>query len=646
VSAKINTALNFDQLEGDFALAMSSSDSIYRTNATTTASTKVGTALPGATVALRGGIVSESFLVANPLADLSASMTVSAGLIYKAAGSPSTIYDGFSLATVVSKQVTAATADTLYAQVVPSNNSTVSSGTVAVRPNQTYTVRVGASTGSASVSGAVINVALSGPTLTLPNSYVSINGGAATTSYPAELSVTTAANGFGTFTVTTFGLTAGQQITASATLGNVTAAVLTLVATTPVYSISNDYDQYATTPGSAVTVGFAVKDQWGVSSPRTDQRIQVTRGGTGFNYAETVSNVAVTSGKASFVFTPAPAAATGSAKVNTVLQRYNQDLGIWQADGNAGAEVTVTVTSTGAVFSTASAILSQSASISYSVSDGVFVWTPAVTVKATGPGVDVAVSAPGLFVENVATEVTASGAITGRSNASSEAQFRFASNKAGTYTVTYTLNGSSTTSTIVISPAASTSGTAISFNTTSVPAGSTRTITGTLVDREGNPVETTGDAVISVVYEGDGIVVGNLPTETDEDGEFKFSILVGSNDSGTATVTASYYKSGVTATAKAAVLTVVHSIAIGGTTATTPAADQKLTVGSFKGFVAIYALNYTGQKLSARVAGKWLVVDSLTRFQRVVRNTGAAIPIVVQLYIDGEFVRTENIVTK
>jgi hypothetical protein len=94
------------------------------------------------------------------------------------------------------------------------------------------------------------------------------------------------------------------------------------------------------------------------------------------------------------------------------------------------------------------------------------------------------------------------------------------------------------------------------------------------------------------------------------------------------------------------VLTATQQVTIGGAAVAAPATDQKLTVGSFKGFVAIYALNYTGQKLSAKVAGKWLVVNSLTRFQRVVRNTGAAIPIVVDLYIDGKMVRTENIVTK
>lgn len=78
----------------------------------------------------------------------------------------------------------------------------------------------------------------------------------------------------------------------------------------------------------------------------------------------------------------------------------------------------------------------------------------------------------------------------------------------------------------------------------------------------------------------------------------------------------------------------------------TEGANQKLTIGSFKGYVAIYALNYTGQKLSAKVAGRWIVQDNLSQFQRITRNTGAGFNIKVDLYIDGKFVRTENIVTK
>jgi trimeric autotransporter adhesin len=642
VSALVNTALNFDQLPGRFFLAMSSSDTIY----TGPASVLKGDLKTGAQVKAGAGVVSQSFTVASPLSDLSASMTVSAALRYTTGTSAADIYAGSLIGSVQNKVATAASTDTLYTQVVASNHVTMSAGTVAVRPNQTYTVRVGASTGSSSVSGAVISVAFSGAALSLPNKTISINGAAATTSYPTAMSVTTGANGFATFTLTTFGFVAGNQVAMVASQGNTATSTLTLVATAPVYTVVNDYDLYSTTPGTAVTIGFSVEDQWQVKSSRTDQRIQVTRGGTGFNYGTaTVSEIAVVGGEGSFSFTPAPAAKTGSAKVNTALQVYNQDTANWDAGGNAGAEITVDVTSTSALFSTASAVLSKSASISYSVSDGVFVWTDTVTVTGTGAGVDVAVSAPGLFIQNTATDATASGAITARTNGSKQVGFKFASNIAGTYTVTYVLAGNSTTSTIVISPAASTSGKAISFDTTSIGSGSTKTITGTLVDMFGNPVLTTGSATILVTYVGTGIVVGSMPTETNADGEFAFSVLVGSNDSGTALVTASYYKAGAD-TLAADVLTATQQITIGGSATTAPASDQKLTVGSFKGFVAIYALNYTGQKLSAKVAGKWLVVNELTRFQRVVRNTGAGYTIKVDLHIDGVFVRSETVVTK
>ena len=79
---------------------------------------------------------------------------------------------------------------------------------------------------------------------------------------------------------------------------------------------------------------------------------------------------------------------------------------------------------------------------------------------------------------------------------------------------------------------------------------------------------------------------------------------------------------------------------------------KKLTVGSFKGFIAIYTKGYEGQKLSAKVAGKWLVVDSLkeswrqNNYSRTVRFTGAGYDIFVHLYVDGEFIKTEMLTTK
>ena len=75
--------------------------------------------------------------------------------------------------------------------------------------------------------------------------------------------------------------------------------------------------------------------------------------------------------------------------------------------------------------------------------------------------------------------------------------------------------------------------------------------------------------------------------------------------------------------------------------------DTKVNVGSFKGYVALYAKGYKGMKMSAIVAGKWIVVASLaTDFERVVRYTGAGYDIVTTIYIDGVMIETFNTTTK
>ncbi len=57
------------------------------------------------------------------------------------------------------------------------------------------------------------------------------------------------------------------------------------------------------------------------------------------------------------------------------------------------------------------------------------------------------------------------------------------------------------------------------------------------------------------------------------------------------------------------------------------------------------------QKLSARVAGKWLVQDPLTSYKdysysRVIRKTGAGYRILVDLYLNGTFLRRDVITTR
>lgn len=79
--------------------------------------------------------------------------------------------------------------------------------------------------------------------------------------------------------------------------------------------------------------------------------------------------------------------------------------------------------------------------------------------------------------------------------------------------------------------------------------------------------------------------------------------------------------------------------------------EQKITVGTFDGFVAIFTRGYEGRKLSAKVAGKWLVQDPIENYKnfdysRVKRNTGAGFEINVEIYIDGQFIRNETVTTR
>ena len=73
----------------------------------------------------------------------------------------------------------------------------------------------------------------------------------------------------------------------------------------------------------------------------------------------------------------------------------------------------------------------------------------------------------------------------------------------------------------------------------------------------------------------------------------------------------------------------------------------KLNAIAMKGFVLIFAKDHKGKKLSAKVAGKWLKIEALdSDFERVVRKTGAARRILVDLYIDRVWQVRIEVVTK
>jgi len=77
---------------------------------------------------------------------------------------------------------------------------------------------------------------------------------------------------------------------------------------------------------------------------------------------------------------------------------------------------------------------------------------------------------------------------------------------------------------------------------------------------------------------------------------------------------------------------------------------QKVNAGSFKGYVALYAKGYEGQRMSAKVGNDWVIVPSIPAATndifRAVEFVGAGVDISVRIYIDRVLLATIPLLTK
>jgi len=127
-----------------------------------------------------------------------------------------------------------------------------------------------------------------------------------------------------------------------------------------------------------------------------------------------------------------------------------------------------------------------------------------------------------------------------------------------------------------------------------------------------------------------------------------FSVLLGSNDTGSVNVTVSYDQN-----ADGDYLD-TKDLVTAGTTAITAtgvaASETKVNAGSFKGYVAIYAKGHEGSKLSAKVGNDWVIIAAIPAatndLYRVVEFVGAGVEISVRIYIDRVLIETIPLLTK
>jgi hypothetical protein len=629
-SSDVTGTLNYQQLNGQFELVTKSTND----NGTTTSASVSGTAV---------GAASDRMSVSTTISAGVKDQSISATVYYKTASYSEIL--GQAKSAIGARSINGIT----FSAVVGSNLKRTNATSAEARTNAAFGFQVWTYTNSSTIAtvvaaAPVMTVAITNASLS-NNEYVVIEGVQYTSSadLPTVSGVTLAA-GKSTVDVSTFGFSGNEVMTFTFANQNRTATY-TVDVNAATYTLEEGDATVNVKPGVTPVLAWDIEDQFSVKSPLTNQRVTMYVVGSGaFSESASVS-FDVVNGAVSGGVAPSPATATGSATLKATLQTKDLASGLW-SNGET-EDITVVVSSLENGFTTSN-IVSVSASISYAVASDLYSWSAtAMSGTTVLGGTDVVVSGANLLFKDGTK--TASGTITVRSDANGAFSFNVASEKAGTHVVTLTVGSVSTTSTVTISAAAHDSGKTITFAQTEIYAGETATIVGVLTDANGNPVATGNTASVAVTWTGKGLPFNfSSAMQTDADGEFSFNVLVLSSETGDAAVSATYKPAG--AAVSTANITKVHAFDV---VAEKPvaASDAKITVGTFKGYVAIYTKGYMGQKLSAKVAGKWLVVDPIAAYKsndysRAVRLTGAGYTITVDLYIDGVFVRSEVVTTK
>jgi hypothetical protein len=556
-------------------------------------------------------------------------------------------------------------------------------GTFGVRKGTTgavtVTTTVKNSAGVAVAAGVPVSIAASETS----SGVVTVNGITVTTS--KTIATTTDANGQVVITVTNASATANDTVTLAVTSqGFSDSSVLTWAVSS--YSLNDSKDTAATkllgrsiVSGGTASFDIEVRDQFNTLLSG-EARVKVALAGTRWsatsyetmsggkatiNIVDTPVNVANLTPTATFTLqqkntagswvdadgtTPTVSMVTSTGEINADAVTVN----IRSANGssvtvNADAVSSADLSVASATTATAAANVGNAeTAVDFTSDTGDVIATINGTVKDgfTGAGqggssVTVSGDSSILFRSG---NVSAFGSITFFAHASTGVFTVDAySNKAQIDSVvTVASNGASSTGKVTFAPALATAGTTLVLTApVSALPGSTMTLKAKLTDKYGNAVQVTDTADILVTYVGPGIQFGTLPTTTDKNGEISVGVLLGSNDTGSATFTVSYDRSsdgdftGTTATDLDIVMS--KTVVVGAA----PSAS-KANVGTFKGYVALYAKGYKGQKMSAIVAGKWIVVESLASdFERVVRFTGAGYTITTKIYIDGVQIGSE-----
>ncbi|BDS48540.1 hypothetical protein [Rhodoluna sp. KAS3] len=587
------------------------------------------------------------------------------------------------------KSTVAATVDNAAA----ANETAASATAVVVRTGKSLTVsaKIYDDSSPAKLVGAGIPVTA---TLSAATGTIKVN---ATATSDQEL---TDANGVVTFVVSTTSALATDAATLTIQAQNVSTntaqaayAITWDNATATLYdaAVANAYSDVtrSTTVGGSQSFSFKIADQF--KQPLAGSyRLKVA------NTGRTVSTTYTTVTAGAATVAVADGAVGAGTTISTAIDLEKDVSGTWTAqdltnDGNSdGAADTVTYTTNlltqtdaitldvdgATVYGSGTAddsdALAAAATVALDARSSVSTvptYTNAVTVTGRVANATTAAVRAGALVTISGDSsilfstggVYAFGSITFVADASGEFSVDAYSTKAASDSVvTVTSNGVSATRKVTFTGAAARSGKSIAIDApATVLPGRTLTITGVLTDVYGNPVDTDQDATAAagataldatdarlvVTYDGPGLLVGSLPVETDANGKFVVRVLLGTYDSGTATLTATYGAANgtISATDTGDNIDVKASKVV--TVGAAPVVATAAASGSTGKFFASVT-NAAGKKVVIKVSGKFVTSFTGTAAKKSVAIAALKGNRTVTIYVGGTLVLTKLVTIK
>lgn len=370
-----------------------------------------------------------------------------------------------------------------------------------------------------------------------------------------EVTVKSDSDGLATLNIATAGLKNGNSFTVEGKVQGYTATLATYTVEDRKAGSLKNMNAIGTNSDSAVlvfakdaafTLNYSVLDQYGKGLDVAGHSVTVSDGTNSWS-------ASVSSGRAA-VAVPAYTSETSKTMTPTV---YKNGVDVTISEPTAAVKIATSkaaasVTGTGATGYDADHKEDLNLKAQKSADTRTGASAPAVTagtnVVITGTVKDanlegtissVTLTGAGLMFE--ADGVWSVGSITVQTAVDGTYVADVYSNKAGKKVVTIKAGSATTTEELFFADAADDAGETLSVIVPSlVKAGNALVVKGTLVDAFGNPVTADGtDEDFNVTYTGPGFA-GTIPTSVNADGSFRFYVLLGSNDSGVATIEVAY----------------------------------------------------------------------------------------------------------